>query len=201
MNNSFDPRAATWDEDPRRVQLAADIFATLERQIPLQPDWTALDYGCGTGLLTLALAARVRRIIGVDSSRGMLDVLAQKAGAAAIDNVELRQSDFAADPPPPGPSDFVASAMTLHHVADVAALLRIFFALLASGGQIALADLDAEDGTFHGHTAGIFHFGFDRASFGRQLQACGFADVHFATAARIAKSRDYPVFLATARKP
>ena len=201
MNNSFDPRAATWDEDPRRVRLAADIFAALERQIPLQPDWTALDYGCGTGLLTLALAARVRHIVGVDSSRGMLAVLAQKAATAAIHNVELRQSDFAAEPPPPGPYDFVASAMTLHHVVDVAALLRIFFSLLAPGGQIALADLDAEDGTFHGHSADIPHFGFDREPLARQLQACGFADVHFATAAHIAKSRDYAVFLATARKP
>ena len=77
MTSSFDERAQTWDEQPRRVQLARDIFAALERQVPLQRDWAALDYGCGTGLLTLALAPRVRRILAVDSSQGMLAVLAK----------------------------------------------------------------------------------------------------------------------------
>ena len=201
MTSPFDERAQTWDEQPRRVQLAADIFAALERAIPLRPDMAALDYGAGTGLLTLALAPRVRRITAVDSSRGMLDVLARKAQAAGLGNVVRLLADFAEDPPPPGPYDLVTSAMTLHHVADIGGLLRIFFRLLGDGGVLALADLDAEDGTFHEQTAGIHHFGFDRAALSAQLAAAGFADIRFTTAARIAKAREYPVFLATARKP
>ena len=201
MASSFDIRAQTWDEEPRRVKLAADIFAALEQAVPLRAEWTALDYGAGTGLLALALAARVRRVLAVDSSAGMLAVLAQKARAGGCENVETLHADFSKDPLPPGPLDLVASAMTLHHVADVAGLLRTFFALLAPGGQIALADLDAEDGTFHATREDIHHFGFDREAFAAQLAAAGFVDVHFDTAARIAKARDYSVFLATARKP
>lgn len=201
MTPTFDERAQTWDEEPRRVQLAADIFAALARRIPLRSDGSALDYGCGTGLLTLALAPRVRRVVAVDSSKGMLGVLAQKAQAAGIANVEPHLADFSKDPPPPGPFDLIASAMTLHHVADVEALLRKFFTLLAPGGCLALADLDAEDGTFHATREGIHHFGFDREAFAAQLVAAGFVDVQFDTAARIAKARDYSVFLATVRKP
>lgn len=201
MTNSFDARAQSWDEQPRRVQLAADIFAALEKQIPLRADMAALDYGAGTGLLTLALAPRVRRITAVDSSQGMLEVLAQKARTESLRSVEILRADFTKDPLPPGPYDLVASAMTLHHVADIDALLRTFFSLLGPGGQLALADLDAEDGTFHDSNAGIFHFGFDREAFSKQLGAAGFTDIRFTTAARIAKTREYPVFLATARKP
>ena len=202
MANTFDARAKTWDEQPRRRQLAADIFSALEKQIPLQRDWAALDYGAGTGLLTFALAARVGRVVAVDSSAGMLDVLAQKAKAGGFDRVEILRADFTKDPLPAGPFDLVASAMTLHHVADTAPLFRNFFKLLANGGRIALADLDAEDGTFHEHSDGIHHFGFDRAAFATQLAAAGFVDIRFAAAARIEKnSRDYTVFLATARKP
>ena len=202
MASSFDARAKTWDEQPRRLQLAADIFAALEKQIPLQRDWSALDYGAGTGLLTLALAPRVRRVVAVDSSAGMLEVLAQKAEAGGFGRVETLLADFTRDPLPAGPFDLIASAMTLHHVADIAPLFRNFFKLLANGGRIALADLDAEDGTFHEHSDGIHHFGFDREVLSNQLAAAGFVDIRFAAAARIARnSRVYPVFLATARKP
>jgi ubiquinone/menaquinone biosynthesis C-methylase UbiE len=202
MTNSFDARAKTWDEQPRRVQLAADIFSALEKHIPLQRDWTALDYGAGTGLLTLALAPRVRRVVAVDSSPGMLEVLGEKAEAFGLPNVGILLADFSKDPLPAGPYDLVASAMTLHHVADIDALLRKFFSLLGSGGHLALADLDAEDGTFHESGAGIHHLGFDRAAFAKQLAAAGFASIQFDTAARTEKNgREYSVFLAAARKP
>lgn len=203
MSSSFDARAQTWDDDPRRRQLAASIFAALEQAVPLRAEWTALDYGAGTGLLTLALAARVRRVLAVDSSAGMLAVLAEKARASRFANVETRHADFAQDPLPAGPFELAASAMTLHHVADVAGLLRKFFALLAPGGRIALADLDAEDGSFHGANApGVHHLGFDRAELAAKLEAAGFADVRFTDAARSEKNgRAYTVFLAAARKP
>ena len=203
MTSSFDARAQTWDDDPRRVKLAASIFAALERAVPLRAEWAALDYGAGTGLLALALAARVRRVLAVDSSAGMLAVLADKARAGGCANVAGLRADFATDALPAGPFDLVASAMTLHHVADVAGLLRKFFALLAPGGRIALADLDAEDGSFHGaNAAGVHHHGFDRAALARQLAAAGFIDVRFSDAARSEKNgRAYSVFIAAARKP
>lgn len=201
MTNSFDARAQTWDEDPRRVRLAANIFAALSQQIPLRPDMSVLDYGCGTGLLTLALAPRVRHIVGVDSSPGMLDVLAQKANAANLNHVQTLCADFANGPAPSGSHDLVASVMTLHHVVETETLLRHFFALLAPGGHLALADLDTEDGSFHGHNNGIHHLGFNRETLALQLATCGFEDIRFSTAAHIVKSRDYTVFLATAQKP
>ena len=201
MTSSFDARAATWDDDPRRLQLAADVSAALERHVPLRPDWTALDYGAGTGLLTFALASRVRSILAVDASEGMLAVLAQKAKTTGLRSVETLRADFTQDPLPPGPFDLVASAMTLHHVADVDRLLRQFFALLAPGGHLALADLDAEDGSFHGHADGVFHLGFDRVVFAKQLAAAGFHGLRFDTAARTVKNgRSYAIFLAVARK-
>ena len=202
MTSSFDARAQTWDDDPRRRKLAESVFAALERAVPLRVDMAALDYGAGTGLLTLALAARVRRVLAVDSSAGMLAVLAQKARAGGAP-VETLHADFAQDPLPAGPFDLVASAMTLHHVADVDLLFRKCFALLAPGGRIALADLDVEDGSFHGaNAAGVHHLGFDRAALARQLAAAGFADVRFADAARNEKNgRVYTVFLAVGRRP
>lgn len=202
MTNPFDARAQTWDAEPRRRQLAAGILAALERHVPLHPGWAALDYGAGTGLLALALAPRVRRVLAVDSSPGMLAVLGQKVKSAGRDNVETWRADFTQDPLPPGSFDLVASALTLHHVADVAGLLAKFAGLLAPGGYLALADLDAEDGSFHAGSAGVHHHGFDRAVLAHQLAAAGFHGLRWATAAETLRhGRAYPVFLAVARKP
>ena len=92
--------------------------------------------------------------------------------------------------------------MTLHHVRDVGALLQRFQSLLVPGGLLALADLDAEDGSFHQDPRGVEHHGFHRDWIREQLQAAGFPQVEFEIAYEIEKpERRYPVFTATARKP
>jgi ubiquinone/menaquinone biosynthesis C-methylase UbiE len=202
MNESFDEKAKTWDEEPRRVQLGQTLFSAIEKAVPFHADTTALDYGCGTGLLTLPLAARVRHITAVDTSTGMLAVLERKAQAGGLDNIQGLRADFSTDPLPSEPVDLITSAMALHHIADTEALLLTFFQLLTPGGRLALADLDREDGSFHGSMDGIPHAGFDRDTLSGQLTAAGFAGIQFTTATRIEKNnRTYPVFLVTAQKP
>lgn len=201
MSNPFDIRAATWDREPRRINMAGEIFAALKAAIPLQADWRALDVGAGTGLLTLALAARVQRVLAVDSSAGMLAQLKEKMKTAAVPNVETLLADFGVDPLPAETFHLIASAMTLHHVPDTAGMLRAFHALLLPGGYVAIADLDSEDGSYHGGSTEVHHHGFDRQELAAKLAAAGFVDIAIRTATRAGKARDYPIFLAVARKP
>ena len=65
-------------------------------------------------------------------------------------------------PAPVSGLDLVVSSMVLHHLPDVAAAFRRLRACLSVGGWIAVADLDAEDGSFHSDRTGVFHNGFDR---------------------------------------
>jgi 2-polyprenyl-3-methyl-5-hydroxy-6-metoxy-1,4-benzoquinol methylase len=97
--------------------------------------------------------------------------------------------------------DLIVSAMALHHVEDTALLLRRFAEHLNPGGGIALADLDAEDGSFHEPgTEGVYHQGFERESLAASLRAAGFEQIAFTTAHTITKDagRSYTVFLLTA---
>ncbi|VAW75528.1 hypothetical protein MNBD_GAMMA13-1229, partial [hydrothermal vent metagenome] len=70
------------------------------------------------------------------------------------------------------------------------------------GAQIALADLDEEDGSFHPQgTEGVYHAGFERNAFKASLERHGFEDVRFVTAHSISgDEKDFPVFLALAVK-
>ena len=73
-----------------RVALARDIVQTLLREVPVQPSMAAVDYGCGTGLVTLALQLAVQRLLGADTSPGMLAKLQEKTHAMGVTNVQTR---------------------------------------------------------------------------------------------------------------
>jgi len=76
----FDAAAARWDEKPRRVRLAEDIFAAMTTHLPLSTDWDVMELGCGTGLLTLRLAPKVGNIVALDGAKGMLSRLEESCG-------------------------------------------------------------------------------------------------------------------------
>jgi ubiquinone/menaquinone biosynthesis C-methylase UbiE len=202
---TFDQKAATWDEEPRRVALAKAIAEGIMDSTRLTGEMDILDFGCGTGLLTLNLQPYVQSITGMDTSRGMLDKLAAKIERQQLANVNLFCGDFSTGEQPEGSFHLIASAMTLHHVADIPRLFAVLSGLLAPGGVLCLADLDKEDGTFHDDSAGVLHAGFDRTLLKKDLTAAGFTVYHDAIVTSISKGtpdapRDYPVFLVCARK-
>jgi ubiquinone/menaquinone biosynthesis C-methylase UbiE len=51
---------------------------------------TALNFGCGVGRLTFAMAKYAASVIGVDVAAGMLDVARREAGDRGMTGVELR---------------------------------------------------------------------------------------------------------------
>lgn len=202
----FDAIAAGWDDSPTRRALAADVAAAITAAVPLQAHWHALEYGCGTGLVGAALAPRVARLLACDVSPGMLAVLAEKARAAGLEHLQTRVLDLTREPPPAERFDLVFSSMTLHHIPDVAALLRVLRGMLKPDGWLALADLDAENGSFHRpDVPGVMHHGFERDALQAELRGAGYRAVHARTAHTVSKTaadgreHRYPVFLITAR--
>jgi ubiquinone/menaquinone biosynthesis C-methylase UbiE len=202
----FDKAAASWDEKPLRVKLAKDVADAIVREVAISQDMTALDFGCGTGLLTLQLQPLVKSVTGVDSSQGMLDIFNAKIATANIDNAGTLILDIDKGGTLTGQHDLIVSGMTLHHIRRIAPLLAQFYRVLAPGGTLCLADLDLDDGQFHDDSNGVFHNGFARASLHRSLTEAGFVGVKDVTAAKIEKqARDgqikiFSVFLMTGRK-
>ncbi|MBI2354562.1 MAG: class I SAM-dependent methyltransferase [Deltaproteobacteria bacterium] len=190
---NFDAAAAAWDEEPRRVKLAGEIAAAISAALPLSAALDALDFGCGTGLVTLRLAPYLGSIVGVDSSQGMVDRLNAKIQALGCTNARALRLDLEKDELPEGRFHLIASAMTLHHILEVVPL-KLLRGLLHPGGWIALADLDAEDGSFHDDLTGVFHYGFNRESMEFMLRTAGFKEIVFCEAIRTVKGKQvYPV--------
>ena len=204
MPASFNAVAHTWDEDPRRVAVAAAIVAKMLGALRLTPQTTLLDYGAGTGLVSLALAPYVGRLIAVDEADGMLDILRAKLASGAHGNVEVRHWSAGQDSSGLPEFDVITGSMVLHHVEDIPAAAAVFHGLLRPGGVAAFADLDLDDGRFHGKEMHTFHPGFDRDWLRAVFEKAGFTSVAFQEAHQVTKKftddeeRTFPIFLLTA---
>ena len=184
---NFDQEATNWDQVPGRVKVAEDIAQSMIREITLNPDMDVLDFGCGTGLLTFALQPFVNSITGVDSSRGMIYVFRKKIKEQNLKNVKAEFVDLEKGDVLRGSFHLIVSSMTLHHIKNITPLFKQFHSLLLPSGQLAVADLEPDNGQFHSTNEGVFHFGFDRKTLHQMFADAGFHDVRHLTAAQIEK--------------
>jgi ubiquinone/menaquinone biosynthesis C-methylase UbiE len=206
VRRDFEQVASRWDSNPTRLKIAQDVGNAIQREVDLSPQMDVLDYGCGTGLLAMQLQPHVHSVCGADSSPAMVAVLQDKIATLKPGNVSTQQVDFERGAHATGQYDLIVSSMVTHHIPDTAALFKEWKRLLKPHGQIAFADLDSEDGSFHGDNTGVFHLGFDRTKLRELLLAAGFATVHVSTATSVRKEvagqpREFPIFLIVAQLP
>ncbi len=202
----FDKAAAGWDQKQRRVELAAKIAAAISSTLPLNKKMNALEYGCGTGLVGLALAPQLATLTAVDTSSGMLAELARKIESEKITNVTPLRLDLSQESLE-DKFDLIFCAMTLHHIKEADQLLARFCDLLKDGAYLAVADLKEEDGSFHDAEAdGVMHHGFNPEYLITTLTGLGLTQVSVKEVHSIIKtneagaSRAYPIILVTAKK-
>ncbi len=195
MNKDFFAhKASHYERNQRRVTNVDNIAQTIIDHIPLTQTMHLMDFGAGTGLLLERIAPHAGKITAIDVSTSMTAALQNKqdklACALEIRNINLEREDIAEQ------FDGIVSSMTLHHIKDVAALLQKLRQLVKTGGFVALADLDQEDGSFHTEDTGVHHFGFERKAIADMATAAGFKDVAVVDASVIKKPQGmFSVFL------
>jgi len=197
MSNKFDERAATWDDDPAKVERAEEVAIAVREVVRLDPAMRMLEYGAGTGLVTQALRASVGPVTMADTSAGMRAVMHDKIAAGTIADARVWDVDLATGPVPDECFDLVVTVMTLHHIPSLEPVLSGFARLLAEDGHLCIVDLEEEDGSFHGDGFDGHH-GFDRAALTSSLVRAGFTEVGFRGCGQLVRDGvTYPLFLAT----
>ena len=197
MTDPFKDKAKDFDARDVPRQLSAGIGSTLLRRVKLEKAMQVMDFGAGTGLITSQIVPHVQKVTAVDVSPAMLEQLLAKPELKG--KVETICQDIITNPLG-RKFDVIVSAMAMHHIQDTDRMVQSLAEHLKPGGQVALADLDSEPGTFHpAEMGGVFHSGFDRAALQSILARHGFHDIRFTTAHTVQKEgRQYPVFLVVA---
>jgi len=202
---NFDERAIDWDSDPQKVERARVVADAIRNAVPLSNDMNALEYGCGTGLLSFALQEDLGQITLADTSQGMLDVLSEKISASGVMNMHPARLDLSTDPLPAEKYHITYSLMVLHHIHDAKGILNKFYDVLEPNGYLLVADLDKEDGSFHTDGTIDVHKGFAQNELQTWVEDAGFGDVQFSMVYEITKEvhgreKTFPIFLMTAQK-
>ncbi len=195
IDSVFDDKASSWDQNPTHIERSVAIAAALKDFVPLNKNMKALEYGAGTGLLSFQLRDEFREIVLMDSSREMIRICEQKSAAFGTRHITPLMFDLERDTYD-GKFDIIYSQLVFHHINDTNAVISKFHEMLHPGGYLVIADLYAEDGSFHGQDV-VVHQGFDPGALSVQLNSRGFKDSSYQQCYQIRKEngRDYPVFI------
>ncbi len=204
----FDDKAKEWDNNPEFIERAKLLSIEIKKFINLTGNLTALDYGCGTGLLSRQLKNDFKKIALIDSSKGMIDVLTEKIKTEKINNFEPYFLDLLTDKIPFDEKfDVIYTSMTIHHVNDIKSIFEKFYYLLKQNSYLCIADLVKESGDFHPPEMNFKgHFGFEKNDIENYLRSAGFEPVFYKIFHKIEKTsvenstKEYPVFVIIAKK-
>jgi ubiquinone/menaquinone biosynthesis C-methylase UbiE len=138
----WDERVEAWED----VAASRTFLAIRERIVELaepRSDDSAVDLGAGTGLLTLALAPRVREVVAVDISERMLERLDDLAIADGVHNVDPLVADLRRLPLEDESATLVVSNYAFHHLDDLGKELALAEArrILRPGGRLVICDM------------------------------------------------------------
>jgi len=130
-----------WDLE-KFLGTGSDEISSLTRAaeklgLPKHHEW-ALDFGCGVGRLTRALAPHFQNVVGIDISQSMLR---QAAALNPPTNCQFLLNDSDSLPFPSGRFDLIYTALVLQHVPDKESIRRYiaeFVRVLKSGGLLVM---------------------------------------------------------------
>ena len=203
---NFDIQSITWD-DERRKNRAKLIAEEISKAIQIEKQYTALEFGCGTGLVSFCLNDEFEMITLVDTSKGMIDVLNSKIKAFEIDNMKAYQIDINENHTLPENSyDVIYTSMALHHIVDTETTIKNLYKLLKLDGYLCIIDLDEEDGSFHKEEKDFNgHNGFNQNALKNVLLEIGFKEAEVNTFFKDEKlveetKVEYSLFLMVGRK-
>ena len=167
MKHDFNHKAETFDS-PKNIFLANLVCQAVEKQIDLLSDKEILDFGGGTGLLTLPLAKQTKSVTLVDISEKMLEQARLKAEQQEIKNIQFLEQNLLANPLEQE-FDLIVVCRVLHHMPDLDAALSLFHQHLRENGQLLIADFTKTEANHHG---------FELPELEKQLIEHAFSSVH-----------------------
>jgi len=202
--NHFDTVAQNWDT-PERFERAKKISEIIANSIDLSKVNKALEFGAGTGILSILLHPFIKHITLIDTSIEMLKIAQRKIDENKLKNIVTKNINIF-NSKINDKYDLIYTLMALHHVKDTNEIINIFYNLLNKNGYLIIVDLFKEDGSFHEEFPNFDgHKGYDLNELSKIVSDAGLkivkADECFIINKKtLAGLKKFPLFILVAKK-
>jgi ArsR family transcriptional regulator len=192
----FATASGEWDR--LRDELFGERFFLQALPALLPSEWTIADLGCGTGVVTAALAPWVRQVIGVDASDDMLAAAAQRV--KGMSNVDLRRGALERLPIESSSVDAATMMLVLPHLPSPAEALAEAARVLKPGGRLLMVDMTPHDREEYRQQMGHVWLGFSEELMRKLLEQTGFAQVNIRPLPPATEAKGPSLFAASAAR-
>ena len=192
--NIFEEMAKRYDSE-ERIELAKVVVEAVRPELRDSKSKSLIDYGSGTGLVSLELTDLVDSVLLVDSSKQMLEVAEAKISQRGITNSKVLHSDFTQGTPELK-ADIVLMSLVLLHIPDTKEILQELFNVLNDGGKLIIIDFDKNEEIYHPKV----HNGFVHEELKKTLSDVGFKSIEIKTfhhRKRVFMNQDASMFISS----
>ena len=196
--DKFEMIAGTYDT-PERIRIAEVSADAIRESLADAKSKSAIDFGCGTGLVGMNLISEFRSMLFLDTSPGMIDQINRKIAELDLRNADTLIFDFEKEGLEGVRADYIFMAQVLLHIPDVAQVLSRLYEVLNDGGHLLIVDFDKNDKV----ASELVHNGFSQEELAGIMTTIGYKDIQsktFYNGERIFMGQDASMFVLDSRK-
>lgn len=196
--DKFDMVANVYDT-PERIEIAKISSEAIRNYLVNAKRKSAIDFGCGTGLVGLNLLDEFQSMLFLDTSQNMINELKQKMTDLHISTADTLCFDIEIEPLSNIRTDVIFMVQVLLHIRDVEVVLSRLFDVLDEGGQLLIVDFVKNENV----VSDLVHNGFEPEVLADLMTKIGFTDIQYDTiysGNKIFMGQDASMFILNSRK-
>ncbi len=186
-------------DTPERAQVAKVSSNAIREFLVDAKDKSAIDFGCGTGLVGMDLINEFHSILFLDASQNMINEVQRKITNSNLQNAATLCFDFEKDSVSDLHADYIFMAQVLLHIQDVALVLSRLHEILNESGQLLIIDFDKNQKI----VSDMVHNGFDQSELADVMTKIGYRGIQsktFYTGSKLFMGQDASLFILNAQK-
>ena len=196
--DKFDSIANSYD-NPERTHIAKVASDAIKEYLGDTKSKSAIDFGCGTGLVGMNLVNEFESLLFMDTSENMLDIVKKKITDVGALNARTLCFDFESSSQPDLRADYIFMAQVLLHIQDYEAVLAKLHAVLNDEGHLLIVDFNKNDKV----VSELVHNGFDQEQLKALMLKIGFKDIRSKTiysGTKLFMNQDASLFIMDGKK-
>ena len=185
-------------DTPERIQIAKVSSNAIREYVVDAKSKSAIDFGCGTGLVGMNLLNDFSSMLFLDTSQNMIHLIEHKISGSNIQNAATLCFDFEKDHLSDLQADYIFMAQVLLHINDIELILSRLYETLNEHGHLLIVDNKNEK-----VASDMVHNGFDQTELAAVMTKIGYREIQsktFYTGSKIFMGQDASLFVLDSQK-